>query len=247
MDKFVKLPWPILNRTDLTLIAKVVYAVIVDRIGENGHAWPGVLQLSRDIDCGRQSVLRALSQLEAAGLLIITRRANGQVNHYALPTSTTVVPVPERDRYQGGTGTSTTVVPEPVPQWDSNQTDRLKQQQAAAAESDPPEGKEPADELSRALGEAGIGEPVRSELHELYAGIDGAAGLVADRITHLRGKGKGDGAVVVDLRGWAERARVLSRHGPTRHSDGSDSDATPTMTRPQTTGSVRPTRRRWRR
>lgn len=38
---FYKLPQDIAARSDLTASAKIVYAVIRDRIGQNGKSWPG--------------------------------------------------------------------------------------------------------------------------------------------------------------------------------------------------------------
>ena len=54
--KFYKLPQDLAARTDLTPSAKLVYAVIADRIGANGKCWPGERSISRDAGMGLMTV-----------------------------------------------------------------------------------------------------------------------------------------------------------------------------------------------
>lgn len=71
---FGKLPLTVAERPDLSPAAKVLYAILAyhDRTG-NG-AWPGKQRLAEMTGVDRSTVLRALTQLEAAGLVDIERR-----------------------------------------------------------------------------------------------------------------------------------------------------------------------------
>lgn len=87
----------------------------------NGHTrecFPSIDTLAKDSCAGRMTVIRAIQGLEAAGLISI-RKQDGKANRYDLHTSTTVIPVSERDPSQSDTPpvserypTSTTVIPE---------------------------------------------------------------------------------------------------------------------------------------
>ena len=85
---FVQLPKAILARADLTLASKVVYAVIVDKIGKNSDAWPGLRSLARELNMSTGGVYKATRQLEKEGLLIVTRVGRNDAlesNRYSLP------------------------------------------------------------------------------------------------------------------------------------------------------------------
>ena len=83
-ERFYKLPRDLAARKDIPLAAKVVYAIIGDHIGKNGHAWPGVRRLGDMAGIGRNAVMRAVAKLEESGLLAVERRGNGQANHYRI-------------------------------------------------------------------------------------------------------------------------------------------------------------------
>jgi hypothetical protein len=88
--QFVKLPRELLERTDLTPAAKLVYAEIRDRLGDNGEAWPGLRRIAKGCGLGRSTVDGCIDQIEAAGLLVVERpRGNpaGTTNRYRLPGS----------------------------------------------------------------------------------------------------------------------------------------------------------------
>lgn len=87
-DPFLKLPIDIARRPDLSPAAKIVYAAIVDRIGSNGHAWPGVRRLALDTGTDKSTVERTVDALEAAGLLVVERvngNPGGKTNTYRIP------------------------------------------------------------------------------------------------------------------------------------------------------------------
>lgn len=100
---FIKMPRAILERTDLTATAKLVYAIILDRIGSNGESWPGVRKIARDIGCCRNSALAAMLDLEKLGVLEVCRptgNPSGRSNRYR----TRKWDVPENGTYQNMDG-----------------------------------------------------------------------------------------------------------------------------------------------
>lgn len=93
---FVMIPHEVLRRRDLPPAAKLIYAMISDRIGSNGHAWPGVRRLASDTGLCRQTVQRGVTQLERQGLLIVERGGLGLCNSYAISTANKTRPVTGR-------------------------------------------------------------------------------------------------------------------------------------------------------
>lgn len=100
---------------------KLVLLALSDHLGSNASCYPSVPRLQLRTGYSRMSVLRALAELEQLGAIQITR-AHGRSNVYTLDldwlranqyhpgTSTTEVPVPQRDGYPYHPGTT------PVPQ-----------------------------------------------------------------------------------------------------------------------------------
>ncbi len=83
--RFVKLPYEVLQRSDLTSTAKLVFGVLCDRIGANRTAWPGVRRLAKDCGVTRNTVVRTVRQLESAGLLLVDHvdgNPGGRTNTY---------------------------------------------------------------------------------------------------------------------------------------------------------------------
>lgn len=74
----------VLCRRDLSPAAKLVYEVLSDRIGTNGTCWPGCRRLADDIGVNRGTVIDAIRQLEAVGLIVVERQPNGRSNRYSL-------------------------------------------------------------------------------------------------------------------------------------------------------------------
>ncbi len=86
-EKFVQLPKRLMRRSDLSPKAKLVYAVITDRIGVNGQAWPGYSRTAADTGLHLSSAKRAVAELITAGLLRKIERGPGLSNMYAIPDS----------------------------------------------------------------------------------------------------------------------------------------------------------------
>jgi hypothetical protein len=86
MDKhFVKLACAIHIRKDLTGTAKVVYSVIVDKIGDNATAWPGLRWIADNTGTTKDTAKRAVDLLEKLGLLVVERAGKGSGSYYSIP------------------------------------------------------------------------------------------------------------------------------------------------------------------
>ena len=128
-ERFYKLPRDLAGRRDVSLAAKVVYAIIKDHIGKNGHCWPGVRRLGEMAGIGRNAVMRAVATLEEANLLTVERRGNGKANHYRIASEsgpeTGTVPDEKASLEEGRSGMSkrpqndTGAISGPVPKRDS--------------------------------------------------------------------------------------------------------------------------------
>jgi len=82
--KFYKLGQSLAARRDLLAADKLVLAVVIDRIGNNGHCWPGIRCLSRDTGLHTGTIVKSLVRLEGAGEIVIERQGSGRSNRYAL-------------------------------------------------------------------------------------------------------------------------------------------------------------------
>ncbi|MDM8008613.1 MAG: helix-turn-helix domain-containing protein [Phycisphaerae bacterium] len=144
---FVKVPIEILARKDLTPAAKLVLAVVADRIGENGRAWPGIRRLGEDCGLGRNAALRSIQELEAVELLIVEHVEGNparRTNTYRLSTT---YPIQERTRSRdvpetdvGRTRNGTGYVPETGTEPDQeNQIKRTRSRRARGATVPSPE------------------------------------------------------------------------------------------------------------
>jgi DNA-binding MarR family transcriptional regulator len=80
---FVRVPKPILARRDLTASAKLIYGSLVDRMGNNGRAWPGLRRIAADVGCNPKTALSAVKMLSDSGL-IETLKSEGRSNSYRL-------------------------------------------------------------------------------------------------------------------------------------------------------------------
>jgi hypothetical protein len=69
--RFVKLWRDVLVHRRLSSTAKIVHAVLVDRLGDNGTCWPGQRRIARDCGTTPKAVNRAVRELERAGLVEI--------------------------------------------------------------------------------------------------------------------------------------------------------------------------------
>ena len=82
---------------------KLVLLLLANRHNKDtGMCYPSIPRMCTESGKGRRTVIRAISQLEKAGLLSI-EKTFGKVNHYRLHTSATATPVPERHPCQSDT------------------------------------------------------------------------------------------------------------------------------------------------
>lgn len=122
MELFYKLPQDLAARKDLTGSDKVLYAVIITRMGSNGRSWPGIKALMRDCGLCRDTVLKSIRRLEAAGILAVNRRGIGKVNHYteSFESGLEIRPVRKSDRSENQTIGGLKTRPEAVRKSDPN-------------------------------------------------------------------------------------------------------------------------------
>jgi hypothetical protein len=86
-SRFFKLPANLAAQKDLPSGAKVIWAVLANRIGGNGFCWAGVRSIARDAGVDVSTVLESIRKLEDAGRLRVERRGSGRANHYSLTAS----------------------------------------------------------------------------------------------------------------------------------------------------------------
>lgn len=109
--EFYKMPKDIAARKDLQASDKLVYAVILNSIGDKGYSWIGKIKIVEYTGLAGQTVLDSIKRLELAGLLIVDRRGIGKSNYYQ--TSPEIRPVQKLDQ------TSPEIRPEPVQKLDT--------------------------------------------------------------------------------------------------------------------------------
>jgi DNA-binding transcriptional regulator YhcF (GntR family) len=136
--KFYKLPVEIASRRDLPAGAKIILAVIADRIGENDSCWPGLRRLGKDAGLSVATVRQSIQKLQVKTLLEVTRQGKGKVNVYSLAKesvqeSNTVSKVKCAEKYQTGVQESSTELCKKVAH---NQTDQLNQTNILRPNSD---------------------------------------------------------------------------------------------------------------
>lgn len=140
-EQFTKLPRDVLARTDLSSTAKLVYSIIVDRVGRNGHSWPGIRRIALDTGTTPKPVLKAIAKLESAGLLEV-ERGHGRSNRYrpVRPVSVGEAPAMEKGhqsrKSNAGVGEDPPQVVENLPP-NQTQSDPLNQTHLAASPDDP--------------------------------------------------------------------------------------------------------------
>lgn len=126
--KFYKLLVDVAKRRDLKPSDKIVFAVIFDKIGDNGYCWPGVRTIAQDSGLTEKTVIKSIRRLEAVGLVTAERRGPGKSTHYYLTKSvgetTTVKKRKCGRKYNSGVGETTTEAWEKLP---LTQTDTLNQ------------------------------------------------------------------------------------------------------------------------
>lgn len=71
---YMRIPHWLAGRRGLTATAKLLWAILADREGDNSCSWPSLRRLATDLGTGCSTVERAIAMLEAEGLVVIQRR-----------------------------------------------------------------------------------------------------------------------------------------------------------------------------
>lgn len=83
-EGFTQLPNFILRNPDLSIGAKTTYALFLSYAWNNNLCFPGQDRLAKDIGMSIGSVNAFIKELEACGLIEITRRGQGKTNLYTI-------------------------------------------------------------------------------------------------------------------------------------------------------------------
>jgi len=81
---FTQVPNFILKKADLSLGAKVTYAMFIHYGWHNDWCFPGQERLAVDMGMSQSRVSEFIKELQTAGLIEITRRGQGKTNLYKL-------------------------------------------------------------------------------------------------------------------------------------------------------------------
>ena len=81
---FTQVPNHILRSTDLSVGAKLTYAMLLSYAWQNDFCFPGQEKLAVDMGSGKRSVVRYIDELERAGIISIKRQGLGMSNVYTL-------------------------------------------------------------------------------------------------------------------------------------------------------------------
>jgi hypothetical protein len=81
---FTQVPNFILTKDDISVGAKLSYAMLLKYAWSNDGCFPGQAKLANDMGAGERSVRTYLKELEAANLLEIIQRGLGKTNIYRL-------------------------------------------------------------------------------------------------------------------------------------------------------------------
>ena len=81
---FTQVPNLILQNPDLSIGAKITYAVMLSYAWNDNHCFPGQATLANDLGSGERSVRRYIKELETSGFIKIKQRGLGKVNLYEL-------------------------------------------------------------------------------------------------------------------------------------------------------------------
>lgn len=81
---FTQVPNVILTNKDLSVGAKLAYAMLLKYAWQDDYCFPGQAKLAEDIGAGERSVRTYLNELEAAGFLEVKQQGLGRTNLYRL-------------------------------------------------------------------------------------------------------------------------------------------------------------------
>ena len=87
-EPFYMVPKTIAARVDLTSTDKLLLACLRDRIGSNGHCWPGYRRLAYDLGLDKSTVMNSIAKLANLGEIVKVNGANGQTNRYKMTAET---------------------------------------------------------------------------------------------------------------------------------------------------------------
>lgn len=102
---FTQVPNFILTKRDISVGAKLAYAMLLKYAWNNDACFPGQVKLAEDMGATDRSVRTYLKELETAALLEITQRGLGKTNLYRLHL--TVKPKKTDGGYRSGPETNT--------------------------------------------------------------------------------------------------------------------------------------------
>lgn len=74
----------ILESKEISIGAKLTYAMLLKYAREMDECFPGQDRLAKDMGNGVRSVVRYIAELEAVGLVTVTRRGQGRPNLYTI-------------------------------------------------------------------------------------------------------------------------------------------------------------------
>ena len=95
---FTQVPNFILTEPNLTVGAKLTYAMLLSYAWHNDACFPGQQKLATDMGSGERSIRNYLNELETAGYLEVTQRGLGKTNLYRLFLVVTKKPVSKRSK-----------------------------------------------------------------------------------------------------------------------------------------------------
>lgn len=81
---FTQVPNCLLDQTDLSFAAKVVYAKLLSYAWFNNKVFPGQETMAEEIGTSQPTVTRSIQELEEHGWLEVQRRGQGKTNLYVL-------------------------------------------------------------------------------------------------------------------------------------------------------------------
>jgi len=74
----------ILESNEISIGAKLTYAMLLKYAREDDQCFPGQDRLAEDMGSGVRSIVRYISELEEVGLLSVKRRGQGRPNIYVI-------------------------------------------------------------------------------------------------------------------------------------------------------------------
>ncbi|MFY0609956.1 MAG: helix-turn-helix domain-containing protein [Hyphomicrobiaceae bacterium] len=81
---FTQVPNVILKSTDLSVGAKLAYAMLLSYAWQKDSCFPGQETLAADMGVSKRSVITFIKELDRAGFVSVKRQGLGQVNLYTL-------------------------------------------------------------------------------------------------------------------------------------------------------------------